>query len=337
MPGFLTAAELRTHPEYEHVVWDLKPTKAGRLDCGVGRDGPYKIAYELHGWGPRNILFIMGLGGLRSAWQRQCKDFGHTRGDQYSVLVLDNIGIGESDKPLRRYSTSNMAKDVLELLDHVGWTEKRSVHVVGVSMGGMISQELGLLIPERMASLSLMSTAAYVMNTVGFFENLRNRINMFIPKDIDQQLAQARGLIYTQDFLNAPDDLECVVEPFPTGGDRFGAAELKKRSTPNWFTRTGFMSQAIACGWHHKSAEQLRELAEKVGRERIAVIHGTEDKMLTLPHGEVLIEQLSQGAGADKGIRVEIFKGQGHTIPIEKRKEFDDILQDIIEKAEKLR
>jgi pimeloyl-ACP methyl ester carboxylesterase len=35
-----------------------------------------------------------------------------------------------------RYSTSDMAKDVLELCDHVGWTEKRQLNVIGVSMGG---------------------------------------------------------------------------------------------------------------------------------------------------------------------------------------------------------
>jgi pimeloyl-ACP methyl ester carboxylesterase len=84
----------------------------------------------------------MGLGSLKSAWQRQTKDFGHTKGDQYSCLIIDNRGIGESDKPMMRYSTSEMAKDIIEVLDHVGWTEKRQLHVIGISMGGMISQEL---------------------------------------------------------------------------------------------------------------------------------------------------------------------------------------------------
>lgn len=75
-------------------------------------------------------------------WQRQTRDFGHTEADKYTCLVFDNRGMGESDKPLLRYTTSEMAKDVVELLDHVGWTQPRSVHVVGISMGGMISQEL---------------------------------------------------------------------------------------------------------------------------------------------------------------------------------------------------
>ena len=84
----------------------------------------------------------MGLGGFISTWQRQTKDFGHDHSDKYSCLLFDNRGMGKSDKPLMRYSTSEMAKDILELLEHVGWTSSRQLHVVGISMGGMIAQEL---------------------------------------------------------------------------------------------------------------------------------------------------------------------------------------------------
>lgn len=94
----------------------------------------------------RFVLILVTL--IESAWQRQTKDFGHgqnTNRDQstkYSCLIFDNRGIGKSDKPLARYSTSEMAKDTLELIDHVGWTSERQLHVIGVSMGGMIAQEL---------------------------------------------------------------------------------------------------------------------------------------------------------------------------------------------------
>ncbi len=125
----------------------------------------------------------MGLGGMKTAWQRQTKDFAHTKGDTYTSLIFDNRGMGESGKPLMRYSTSSMAQDTIELLDHLEWTSARSIHVIGISMGGMIAQELvrhaephdskhytdsaqGLRIPERIASLSLVSTAAYLYNTV---------------------------------------------------------------------------------------------------------------------------------------------------------------------------
>lgn len=84
----------------------------------------------------------MGLGALKSGWQNQTRHFGHTHASQYSNLIFDNRGIGESDKPLQRYSTSEMARDTVELVDHLGWTKPRQLHVVGISMGGMIAQEL---------------------------------------------------------------------------------------------------------------------------------------------------------------------------------------------------
>lgn len=84
----------------------------------------------------------MGLGTFKTGWQNQTKAFGHDRGSEYSCLILDNRGMGESDKPVMRYSTSEMAKDTMEVIDHVGWKSKRQLHVIGVSMGGMIAQEL---------------------------------------------------------------------------------------------------------------------------------------------------------------------------------------------------
>ena len=80
--------------------------------------------------------------GIKQTWQRQTRDFGHVEADKYTCLVFDNRGMGESDKPLLRYTTSEMAKDVVELLNHVQWQDSRSIHVVGISMGGMIAQEL---------------------------------------------------------------------------------------------------------------------------------------------------------------------------------------------------
>lgn len=84
----------------------------------------------------------MGLGAFKWYWQRQTQAFGHQQASKCSCLVFDNRGMGESDKPTMRYSTSEMAKDTIELLDHVGWAGGRSVHVVGISMGGMIAQEV---------------------------------------------------------------------------------------------------------------------------------------------------------------------------------------------------
>ena len=84
----------------------------------------------------------MGLGAMKYAWQRQTQDFAHDNRHLYSSLIFDNRGIGESDKPRCRYSTSEMAKDVVDMLDELGWDAKRELHVVGISMGGQIAQEL---------------------------------------------------------------------------------------------------------------------------------------------------------------------------------------------------
>lgn len=276
----------------------------------------------------------MGLGGLKSAWQRQTKDFAHTRSSTYSALIVDNRGMGSSDKPLMRYSTSEMAKDILEVIDHVGWTEQRQLHIVGISMGGMIAQELGCLIPTRIASLNLISTAPRIVNTVGFVENLRNRINLFIPRSLDNQIAHVARNLYTDAWLAAPDDTECVVQSFPTNGDRFAAGEVAKRKSPENFNKKGFMAQAVAAGWHHKSAAQLKDLADKVGRERILVLHGTEDKMLTFPHGQMLLAELG---GEEGGVTKKFFEGQGHVVPIERREEFRVIIEEMVQKVQALK
>ncbi|KAF2101598.1 alpha/beta-hydrolase [Rhizodiscina lignyota] len=325
--------DIQEHPEYPHVIWDLEPDQKGKLPVAKGRGGPFNIAYEVHGHGPIKIVWVMGLGSLKANWQRQTKDFGHTQADKYSCLIFDNRGMGDSDKPRIRYSTSEMARDAIELLDHVGWTESRSVHVVGISMGGMIGQELGLLIPDRIASLNLISTAPYIFNTVGYVENLRHRINLIIPKSIDQQLSNVKKNCYTLKWLAEPDECEYVKEPFPTNGDRFAAMEVMKRNHPEWFTRVGFLLQLIAAGWHHKTPEQLKELGDKIGRERILVVHGTIDGMISFPHGEKLLEYLG---GEESGITKRFIEGQSHVMPIERRKEFNSWIEAMVEKTEKL-
>ncbi|KAI9795196.1 MAG: hypothetical protein M1816_000218 [Peltula sp. TS41687] len=332
----LTAAELIAHPQYHYVFYDLQPTKKGKVAVGQGRGGPFNIAYEVHGHGPIHLVWIMGLGSFRTAWQRQTKDFGHDRAAEYSSLVFDNRGMGESDKPSLRYSTSEMAKDAVELLDHLGWTERRQLHVAGVSMGGMIAQELALLIPDRMASLTLLSTAARLVNTGGFVENLRNRINLFIPKPLDRQLATVKHNLFNDAWLAEPDR----EGTFPTNGDRFAAQEVHKRRDTVGFTRKGFVLQAIAAGWHHKSAAQLRTLADRVGRDRIQVVHGTADRMITCPHAQMLVSGLNEGVERDAGekeVRCTLFEGSGHVIMWERREEFTRLMEDLVGYVERLK
>ncbi|KAL8667269.1 MAG: hypothetical protein Q9202_000842 [Teloschistes flavicans] len=176
------------------------------------------------------------------------------------------------------------------------------------------------MIPERIGSLTLVSTAARLVNTVGYWENLRNRINM---------LDDVKGRLFSQTWLDAADEYG----EFPTNGDRFAAMELKKRQDIEGFTRKGFICQAIAAGWHHKSSEQIKELADKVGRQRIQVLHGTVDRMITVPHGETLAREL----GADGEVTKIIVQGRGHVLHMEERQKYEQWLESIMDKVENLR
>lgn len=268
---------------------------------------------------------------------------GHYNGDRYSVLILDNRGMGESGKPLVRYSTSEMAKDIVEVLDHIGWTSPRQVHICGLSMGGMISQELGVLIPDRIATLNLLCTAAAIENTTSFTENMMNRITMLLPKSLDRSIEYAASKIFAKAFLDEPDSSEPPTASTPkvnlppsgkypmfkTNYERFAAQEVQKQLNKEGFTRKGFLLQLIAAGWHHKSPAQLKDMADKVGRERILVLHGTNDGMISLPHGEKLIEYIQPGAP-------HIIEGMGHAPVMERTKWLMQVLEERFAHGEKL-
>ena len=116
-------------------------------------------------------------------------------------------------------------------------------------------------------------------------------------------------------------------------GDRFAAQEIKKRQDAEGFTRKGFMCQAIAAGWHHKSPKQLKQIGDTVGRERIQVLHGTIDNMLTIPHGIMLADELG---GEESGLKKVIFEGKGHVLMMEEKLEFDKLITQIVEKTERM-
>lgn len=190
-----------------------------------------------------------------------------------------------------------------------------------------------LLIPDRICSLNLISTAPRIVRTLPFLENIRNRANLLLPKSLDNQLAKVKADCYSIEWLSQPDEAEYTTEPFPTNGDRFSAGELSKRLAPGVFPAHGFIAQLYAAGFHHKSAKQLKQLADAVGRDRILVLHGTKDKMIDFVHAEMMIKELG---GEDSGIAISIHEGLGHVIPIERRKEFKSLIADRIEKSEAL-
>ncbi len=106
-----------------------------------------KIRWEETGVG-EPILLIMGLGYTLEMWHRLVPVLS----ERYRVLAFDNRGVGESDVPPGPYQLPDMAEDAAAVLAAAGET---SAHVLGVSMGSVIAQELALRYPEQVRSLIL--------------------------------------------------------------------------------------------------------------------------------------------------------------------------------------
>jgi 3-oxoadipate enol-lactonase len=112
-----------------------------------------RLHYEVLGRsGAPVVLLIQGLGADKHGWDMQRLPLAM----RYRVIALDNRGAGRSDKPFGHYSLEQMADDAIAVLDDAGAT---TAHVVGASMGGAISQIVGLKYPERVNSLTLACTA----------------------------------------------------------------------------------------------------------------------------------------------------------------------------------
>ena len=146
-------------------------------DEGYATNGDVQIYYK--DFGPENntpVLLVMGLGGQLTYWPQFFIEFLQNNG--YRPIVYDNrdVGLSTSFKeygrpnfiwnyvkfytglPIRSsYSLEDMANDGLAVLDHLSIDKS---HLVGMSMGGMISQHLASNNEERFYSLTLIASMA---------------------------------------------------------------------------------------------------------------------------------------------------------------------------------
>jgi 3-oxoadipate enol-lactonase len=158
--------------------------------------------YEEHGSG-EPLLMIMGLGADLQAWALQVPALAK----HFRVITYDNRGVGRSSSPDRPYAIPQMADDAIALLDALGIAK---AHVLGISMGGYIAQELVLNHAARVEKLILMATAAdidgYGRVAVKNYINIR-RSNM----SREQIVRLHSQLLYSPEMLDDDDRYERAV------------------------------------------------------------------------------------------------------------------------------
>ena len=110
------------------------------------------LYYEETGDGPP-LLLVPGLGGNTLGWD----PLPAALAERFRVIAFDNRGAGRSAAPPGPYTMRQLAGDAAALLDRLGGGR---AHVVGLSMGGMIGQELALARPELVDRLVLYATYA---------------------------------------------------------------------------------------------------------------------------------------------------------------------------------
>jgi pimeloyl-ACP methyl ester carboxylesterase len=108
------------------------------------------IEYDVNGQGEFLVL-LMGLGGTRQSWVFQKRTFSR----HFKVITFDSRGIGKSDKPDEPFTIKTMADDTIGLMNHLSIDK---AHVLGVSHGGRVAQEVAINYPERVNKLVLAST-----------------------------------------------------------------------------------------------------------------------------------------------------------------------------------
>ncbi|KAF9976879.1 hypothetical protein BGZ73_007587 [Actinomortierella ambigua] len=277
----------------------------GHVEVGHTRDNkvPFKMYYEKTGNGPNKILLVMGLNTPGSAWEPV----------EYTTVTFDNRGVGSSDSPKGLYSTSQMAQDTIELLNHLGW--KQDVHLVGVSMGGMISLELFLADPKRFRSLVLTSTNAG--RSPPQFVTVSFLLRTILEKNADLRIKMVVDALYPKSWLDKSH------VDFPDKQNRevcFEALVRRFAEVPRQSLHAN-ISQSLAALFHHVSAKRLAEI--KATGVPVLVLTGTDDNFVR-PSGSYYLSK-------ELDCPLLVFEGSGHALAVEHKYTYCRLLEEIVQ------
>jgi 3-oxoadipate enol-lactonase len=219
--------------------------------------GGSTLYYERAGSG-EPLLLIQGMSATHRAWGR---DFLAPLEESFECIVFDNRGMGLSGEARMPFAIADMAGDVAALLDAL---ELERVHVLGISMGGMIAQELALAHPERLRSLSLGATyCGGPEGTLMGDEDLR-MLGAAMASGDREQVLRAMWEINLSPGFRADESRYTAFHEMATG--------LRARGDV-------VFQQMQACAAHDTSARLDRVSVPT------QVIHGTADRLLGVGNG----------------------------------------------------
>jgi len=239
--------------------------------------GDLELNYERGGSG-EPLLLIQGMSANHRAWG---EPFRSRLEEAFEVIVFDNRGMGLSSPVSDPFAIADMAADTIGLMEAL---ELESAHVMGISMGGMIAQELVLAHPERVRSLTLGCTycggeGSQLMDPADF----QGLVAAMASGDQDRVFAAMYELNLSPGFRAEASHFDAFAAM---------AAEL-----PSPRETIGLQLQAIM---GHNTRDRLPGIVTPT-----LVIHGTVDRVLGVANGR-LIGSLIPGA------RLEIFDEVGH-------------------------
>ena len=224
------------------------------------------------------LLLIQGMSATHLAWGRP---FLGELERSFDTIVFDNRGMGLSGEAELPFAIADLAADTAALLDAL---ELETAHVAGISMGGMIAQELALAHPERIRTLTI--GASYCGGPEG---------TLMAPEDL-QMLATAYASGVAEQVFRAMWEIN-LSPGFRAEDSRFAAFAEMGSALPA--PQPVVLQQMQACAAH--------DTHERLGQIDLPtlVIHGDADRLLAYPNGR-------QIASLIPGARLETLEGIGH-------------------------
>jgi 3-oxoadipate enol-lactonase len=237
----------------------------------------HEIFYDRGGTG-EPLLLVMGMAGTHRTWG---EPFVEALREDFDAVVYDHRGIGLSSHAEAGFSIAALADDAAALLDELGW---ESAHVVGISMGGMVAQELALRHAERVRTLTLGCTYAGGPGSALTSEAVAGRLGSAWTSG-DRELAIRAGWEANVSAAFAGDDA--------------GYAAFRKQALAVKAPLPTIFAQLQAINGHDTSA-RLGEIEAPT-----LIVHGTDDEMLPVGNARAIAERMPRA-------RLELFEGVGH-------------------------